>query len=268
VGDREFKADVLLIPALLVEECARLAKEDDSLATEAREAFIAKCEADAAHRRTQSGLAADQWAAALLVGAEGRALRVAYQGGELANAFAKEMERPTMPPCLSKATCECQRQLFRKLVQASEVALADDPSLYHVSLMISMAPEPLRDVDLALRLSRRASDLAPDDADAKIVLSLALYRAKDYRACLDLYENTTSPLSGEWGPMVSTLALLKTGKLEDARATYEGVEKSVMEYRQQCEEVEERGHFSIPSMESVLRMKAEVDAGMNSSVVD
>ncbi len=78
--------------------------------------------------------------------------------------------------------------LFRALIKDTVQQSVDDPDQFHIADLLTSAPEPLRDPELALRLARRAVELKPGDGMCQQSLDWALYRSGDYRGSIEAIE--------------------------------------------------------------------------------
>ena len=101
--------------------------------------------------------------------------------GELMIANAETAQRPDNDPQRREyVVAECY-MIFRALIKDAVQQSLDDPDQFHIADLLTTAPEPLRDPDLALKLARRAVELKPEDGHCMRSLGWALYRSGDYR---------------------------------------------------------------------------------------
>ena len=81
--------------------------------------------------------------------------------------------------------------MAKALIREAIQRVPDDPNLYVIADLLTTAPEPLREPDLALRLARRAVELKPGNGQCMQSLGWALYRTGDLPGAIEAIAKTS-----------------------------------------------------------------------------
>jgi hypothetical protein len=147
--------------------------------------------------------------------------------------------------------------IFRALVKDAAQQSRDDPDQIHIADLLTTAPEPLRDPDLALKLARRAVELKPNDGHNMRSLGWALYRSGDYRGSLEASGH--GPDAGQ-KDFVPAMALWQLGEKAEAQAHFLSDSEWLKGYEQRCEEKRKQRIMSTPLPVQLKRLQAEAAA--------
>jgi tetratricopeptide (TPR) repeat protein len=168
--------------------------------------------------------------------------------------------------CMHDATRSQQQQesgakarflLAKALIREAVQRTPDDPKLWMIANVLTTAPEPLRDPDLALRLARRAVELEPGSGFGTDSLGWALFRAGDYRASLD-----TIGRQSEAGTcsFVRVMDLWQLGEQTEAGDHIAKANQWLIGYERECEETSKQRSLKYPLPAQLKRLQAEAAA--------
>ena len=147
--------------------------------------------------------------------------------------------------------------LFRALIKDAVQQSVDDPDQFHIADLLTTAPEPLRDPELALKLARRAVELKPEDGMCQQSLSWALWRSGDYRGSIDAIGKT---FNGGERNFVLAMAHWQLGEKTEARTIFDGGSEWLKGYEQRCEEAAKQRTVKFPLPVQLKRLQAEAAA--------
>ncbi len=109
--------------------------------------------------------------------------------------------------------------IFRALIKDAVQQSVDDPDQFHIADLLTTAPEPFRDPDLALKLARRAVELKPGDGLCTQSLGWALYRSGDYRGSIEAIGKQSGSGLNDF---VLAMAQWQLGERTEARTLFDG----------------------------------------------
>jgi tetratricopeptide (TPR) repeat protein/tRNA A-37 threonylcarbamoyl transferase component Bud32 len=248
------QGQLLLTPAVLLEDCVDLARADSSLAKDERATLVAQYTALANQFRQEGDRAVDALLSAL-ASSDDEGKNFTIRGEQLITEWLGYRDgSEANPKYLRAAFCRVHQLMLRRLIQEAATQLADKASQLHISVLLSAAPEELRDVDLALTMARRSVELAPDDGLAKLSLGWAMFRKGHWQECLDVLDHEAMSKDDEPGSTIIAMALWKLDRRDDARARYEGAENRLKEYEKKDREAD--GIFPLLSMLKRLHQEA------------
>ena len=109
--------------------------------------------------------------------------------------------------------------IAKTIIQQAVERTSDDPLQYQIADILTTAPAPLRDPDLALKLARRAVELKPGEAICMQSLGWALYRCGDWKGCIETLKSIAIERPGdEEHSFVSAMAYWQLGEKTEAQS--------------------------------------------------
>jgi tetratricopeptide (TPR) repeat protein len=157
--------------------------------------------------------------------------------------------------------------LAKALIQAAIHRSPDDPEQYRFAKVLARYSDKLRDPELALKLARRALKLKPGDPECLESQGWALFRAGDWKGCIETLEkqksdfesvdlmrrNLLSRLIGE-RQFILAMAYWRQGNKPEARAHFDRGNEWLAQYEKQCNQMG-RHHWT----ERSKRVQAEAE---------
>jgi eukaryotic-like serine/threonine-protein kinase len=205
---------------------------------------------------TAAARTAEAWAHHINRKAECRALRTALHG-ELLIANAEQAQRPDNDPQRREYVVAENYLLFRALIKDAAQQSLDDPDQCRIADLITTAPEPLRDPDLALRLARRAVELKPGDGMCQQSLGWALWRSGDYHGSIEAIGKAAN---GGESNFVLAMAQWQLGEKTEAQTHFDSGSEWLKGYEQRCEEAAKQGTVKYPRPAQLKRLHGEAAA--------
>ncbi|MFO0913443.1 MAG: protein kinase [Pirellulales bacterium] len=263
ISDYLAQAFVLLKPALLYDECIRLASEDQSLSAEER---VATCDSYRAKSRIyfeEGRRAVEAWGEALDVHGDAGAFRAAYHGElQIVEMLNWQSDRRTSPTWRTAQSATC-RTLVQELVGLADRQLAEQPAQYVIAQLLITAPSELRNDALALEFARRAVGLAPTGTEANFTMGWALYRSGQWRDCVNLLNKPSEDVSGA-SLFVMGMALWQLDRKDEARQNVEQAARLFESYKKSVNDNLAAGRFTFPLSSMVARLYDEAIALLSS----
>ena len=150
----------------------------------------------------------------------------------------------------AKAHFLVAKALIREAIQRTP----DDPDQHWIADLLTTAPEPLRDPELALRLARRAVELKPGDVMCQQSLGWALYRSGDFQGSIETLNDDVE------NGFVNAMAFWQLGKKTEASAYFAKTSEWLKGYEQRCDEALKQGEIRFPLPVQLKRLQAEAAA--------
>jgi eukaryotic-like serine/threonine-protein kinase len=169
----------------------------------------------------------------------------------------QEQHNADRSPQRRESSAEAHFLVAKALIREAVLRAPDDPTQWMIADILTTAPEPVRDPDLALQLAQRAVELKPDDGMCLQSLGWALYRKGDYRGAIEAIKKTSS---GGEDSFVRAMALWQLGEKTQAQAIFERTNEWLKVYEQACEARLKQGTQSFPPPAQLKRLQAEAAA--------
>jgi tetratricopeptide (TPR) repeat protein len=167
-------------------------------------------------------------------------------------------------------SCDAQRRepssaahvlIAKTLIQRAVERTSDDPLQYRIADILTTAPAPLRDPDLALKLARRAVEFKPGEAICTQSLGWALYRCGDWNGCIETLMSiqTEKPGDEEYSFMLA-MAYWQLGEKAKAQACFDSANEWLEDYEQKCDEARKKYMSMYPPVSLEKRLQVEAAA--------
>jgi tetratricopeptide (TPR) repeat protein len=175
-----------------------------------------------------------------------------------------------MPEIQDPDNCDAQRRepscaahllIAKTLIQRAVERTSDDPLQYQIADILTTAPAPLRDPELALKVARRAVELKPGEAMCMQSLGWALYRCGDWKGCIEILKSIAVERPGtDEQRFVSAMAYWQLGEKTEARANFDSASEWLKGYEQKCDETRKKYRKMYPPVSLEKRLQAEAAA--------
>jgi len=164
-------------------------------------------------------------------------------------------------PQRRKFTLAARFLLVKAVIKDALQRAPNDPDQYMIADLLTTAPEPLRDPELALKLARRAVELKPGDEMCLQSLGWALYRTGDFRGSIE----TMKKVDGGPSSFIRAMAHWQLREKTEARAIFESGNEWLKGYEQLCEERLKQHTATYPPTSQQKRLQAEAAALLKSA---
>jgi len=177
-------------------------------------------------------------------------------------AREEQMKRPDCSyPQRRKSAPAALALLVKAVIKDVIQRAANDPEQYMIADLLTTAPEPFRDPELALKLARRAVELKPGDGVCLQSLGGALYRAGDFRGSIEAIKKA----DGGKDSFIRAMAHWQLGEKTEAKAVFDAANKWLKEHERECEKQMKQGTITYPPPVQQKRLQAEAAALLKSA---
>jgi serine/threonine protein kinase len=145
---------------------------------------------------------------------------------------------------------------FRAVIDEAARRGGDNPEvLSRLADHLTTAPvAELRDPRRALEWARKAARLKPQDTMVQQSLGWALYRAGDWKGCIDALNKTSAPTTGS---SFAAMAYWRLGDKAQALDMFHRDEERLVGYQRRTEERRKQGKWTYPDPATLWRVRDE-----------